>query len=38
MKFVLKIYDDIREKVDTMSVRQLLRAIACPAAMPMTGT
>ena len=32
MKFVLKTYDDIREKVETMSVRQLLRAVACPAA------
>lgn len=32
MKFVLKIYEDIRQRVDTMTVRQLLRAVACPAA------
>lgn len=32
MKFVLKTYDDIRRNVETMTVRQLLRAVACPAA------
>lgn len=27
MKFILKIYDDIRQQVETMSVRQLLRSM-----------
>ncbi len=30
MNFILKEYDDIREKVEKMSVRQLLKAVACP--------
>lgn len=30
MKFVLKEYEDIRLKVEKMTVRQLLKAVACP--------
>lgn len=32
MKFVLKVYEDIRQQVEMLSVKQLLKAIACPQA------
>lgn len=30
MKFILREYEDIRQKTENMSVRQLLKAVACP--------
>jgi len=32
VKFVVKIYDDIRQQVEQLSVKQLLKAVACPQA------